>query len=641
MNERQRDLLEILLVNANTLFQIEKLRKSLDCSEKTVRNDLNLLATYLEAYPGATLTRKPGMGIMLEVKEETQAEIFRKMYQVKDETDEERMIEIAYHLLVSSHPITLKQLAEEYFTTLVEIKQDFERIGKWLIPFQLQIITRQRMGSIVEGEEFNKRNALAHLSELVSSPENRNCVLDFFPKGEIAAVQQMIRDTQLTYELELTDGRFESLVIHALIMIKRTRQRTPVIVSDDDAEKTVRTKGYEITTYLLHKLEDLLALKFPINEQVYYAWHMSSSIQGVKVMDGQLSNGLSGNITQEIIQKVEYLTHIPFTDDQVLIDGLVIHVDAVMKRISYGFHITNPMLKDIRKLYPYLFSMVIFATNDVGEQYDMYIPEAEVAYVVLHFQASIERMEQSQVPKQVLVVCHMGIGMSRLLQAKLQQQYNGLTIIDCIAKNELPAFIKQKKKIDFIISTVPLPPQRVDHIVISPLLNVEDKAKVQQFIQEKKSESISSRYPALLHFITNGLFQKRIDLEHPFKVVERLADQLIRLDFVEEGFTHSALIRERTSFTSIGGKIAIPHAQPATVKRSTVSMAILKEPIEWGLEVVSIVFLLAISEKDRKMTQELLKEIATLSGDPILIEKLIQANNKAEVEGILHSTVLN
>jgi len=638
MNERQRELLRILLVNANKLFLINELKKPLNCSEKTVRNDLNQLEEFLTPYHGARLIRKRGAGTTLEVTEETQAEIFRDLFQVSAKTNEERVIEIAYELLISSNPVTLKDLAEKYFTNTSDIKRDLEKIEEWLFRFDLKVMTRQRIGSVVEGEEFDKRNALAHLSELVSRPQQRDYILDFFQDNEINAVTKVIKDIQIQYKLDLTDGSFESLVIHALIMIKRTRQGTPVMVSHEEAETTMETKEYVITVYLLKKLEDILRLKFPENERIYYSWHLSSSIQNAEELDPVIGKRPSDKLTEQtvirLINKVQYLTNISFDSDPMLKDGLMIHMDAVVKRISYGFHITNPMLDDIKKLYPYLFSMIVFALNDLSDKYDFDIPEEEAAYLVLHFQASIERMEKQQTPKRVLVVCHMGIGMSRLLQAKLEQQYRGLTIIDCIAKNELHAFLKHTP-IDFIISTVPLPAQRIPHVVISPLLDSNDKVKLNQFIQEGKKGYSSTNYPTLHQFITNGLFQKNMDLEHPFEIVERLANQFVRLGIVDESFTHSALLRERASFTSIGGKIAIPHAKPTAVKKSTLSMAILKNPVQWGNEFVSIVFLLAISEKDKHVTQALLKEISNVSQDPVLIEKMISAEEKEEVEKLL------
>src|SRR5699024_11131382 len=157
-----------------------------------------------------------------------------------------------------------------------------------------------------------------------------------------------------------------------------------------------------------------------------YSWHLSSSIQNMEDIDPFTDkrpfNKMTEEIVRKLVHKVKYLTNRPFDNDAMMEDGVIIHMDAVLKRIASGCDITIPMLNDIKKLYPYLFSMIVFALNDISEKYDLHIPEEEAAYLVLHFQASIERMEKEQTPKRVLVVCHIGIGMSRLLQAKLEQQ---------------------------------------------------------------------------------------------------------------------------------------------------------------------------------------------------------------------------
>lgn len=632
MNDRQKSLLRIFLMNPNKVFQVNELRQTLHCSEKTVRNDLNVIEDYIKPYQQANLNRKRGIGISLHVSNDIHKEIFQDLYQIATTTDEELLIEVAYQLLTSTHPLTLKSLAEKYFTNPSTIKQELDKVNQWIAQFDLQIVTRQRVGSFVEGTELNKRNALAHLSELVSSEHTKTYVLDFFHDVETRAVKKGIRDTQRKFNLEISDGRLESLVIHALIMIKRTRQQNPIAISREDKEKTLNTKQYELTTYLIDKLEDLLRLKIPTNERVYYAWHVSGAIQNTDLIDPLTDNKLVEQTVKNIIQHVQQLTNIPFDEDAVLLDGLTVHINAAMKRISYGFHITNPMLHEIKRLYPYLFSMIVFTLNDIKKQHDLTIPEEEAAYLTLHFQAAIERMEKEQTPKKALIVCHMGVGMSLLLRAKIEQQYQGIEIIDCIAQNELHHVLKCEGKMDLIISTVPLNIHHIPIVSISPLLNANDKKKLNHFLREDINEQSEKDFPTLHQFIKNGLFQRDIDLDHPYKIVERLANQLVRIDAVEETFTHNILLRERASFTSIGGKIAIPHAQPSSVKKSTLSTAILKKPIQWGPEMVSIVFVLAISKEDRWMTQDLLKEISNLSENPTLIHKLINVNNKQELE---------
>src|SRR5699024_1809533 len=125
------------------------------------------------------------------------------------------------------------------------------------------------------------------------------------------------------------------------------------------------SKEYEITTELLERLESILRLTFPYNERIYYACHISSVLPMTKmIMDFSESNKMldsfSSQLVRRFIQKIAHDTQIPFLKDDMLMDGLVIHMDAVVKRISYGFHITKTMLNGIKKFYTYLYSIILF-----------------------------------------------------------------------------------------------------------------------------------------------------------------------------------------------------------------------------------------------------------------------------------------
>lgn len=637
MNDRQKELLSLLLRESAPVYRVEELSLQLQCSEKTIRNDFNKLEQFLTQYEDAVLIRKPGTGIKLQINKQTQAKIFQDLYQVHSQTTEERIIEIAYHLLMSTKAITLTRLAEHYYTHSNDIKMNLNLIAEWLHRFNLEMDTRQGVGSIVRGEELNKRSALAHLSELVAEQQERDVVLDFFPIHERNAVKKVIQDMKMEYDLELTDGDFVSLLIHALIMIRRTRQNSPIAISNQEIEETLGTKEYQMTSDFLGKLTDILRIQFPENEAVYFAWHIASSIRKKDSPETlAYSNTYVEKLSEELIQKIGDLTLVSFKDDRVLLDGLMIHMDAVIKRLTYGFHITNPMMIDIKKMYPYLFSMVVFVLNDIRDNYKVRIPEEEAAYLVLHFQASIERMEkQTASPQRALIICHMGLGMSRLLQAKLEQQYKGLTVVDCIAKHQMRSFLKHHDDIDLIISTVPITQEAIPYVLISPLLTGDDKVKLNQWLKKDFKMTEKQSFPVLHDFLSKGFFQKDVKLEHPFEIVERLASQLVQLDIVEAAFIHSALLRERASATSIGGKIAIPHAEPGTVKESKLMVATTSHEIEWGREWVSIVFLFAIKPEDRLMTKDLIKDIVNLSEQPRLVEAITTAKDKETILNLL------
>lgn len=636
MNERQKKLLRMILENIQGYQSVDRLAAELHCSEKTVRNDFKLIDSILQSYPEAVLVRKQGLGVYLQINEEERVQLFQRLFETESKTEEERLIQIAYQLLIRIKPITLKQLAETHYTNTATIKKDLENIADWLQQFNLSIVSKQRIGSSITGDERHKRNALAHLSELVSPFSERSYVLDLFPSYEIRAVKRLLKELKSQYGIIFTDGGLEGMLIHSLIMIRRTRQRSPIVLGKDQNEMS-STSVYKMTEWLLSQLEDQFRLSFSESEKIYYTWHLVSSIKQTN-NDLELSGSESQvyGMVQQLTRKMQQLTMTSFENDHVLIDGLFVHLHAVVHRLSYGFIIHNPLLSDIKKMYPYMFHMMVLTLEDITLQYDLEIPEDEVAYLVLHFQASVERLEkQQEMKKRVLIVCHMGVGMSRLLQAKIEQQYRGIRVLDCIGQTEVKTFLAQRE-VDFIISTVPLENVHTPYVLVTPLLEAKDKARLNQFLQSsgKRQKSTKTNSP-LLRLLDQQCVFLHVGLEHRYEVVEMLAASLKEKGVVTEKFAHSALLRERSSATAIGGGIAIPHARPETVKQSAIAMATMEKPLKWGDEIVSVIFLLAIANEEQAVTKEVMQQFSFISGNPKLVQTIEQTEKVSDVLAIL------
>lgn len=630
MKARQIKLLNYLIHYPNQYLSIQTLQSVLGCSEKTVRNDLDALTLSIADFSGIKILRKRGLGILLSGQNNALSMLYQKINHIPKVSDNERLIEVAYQLLTTSEPISLKKFENKFYTHTGVIKKDLQKINVWLKQFKLIITSKQGKGTSISGNELNKRNAIAHLSELVHH-ESLD-VLDFFEPAEYRLVKHIAQQIQTKYQLTLTDGGFDSLILHALVLMKRTRQKHAIKMPETQSQAAKQSEAYFIAADFLSRLKAKINLQFPENEVVYFSWHISSSIR--KNIGGQApyhkDNAQVRAITDFLIDKVSYYTQMPFSRDASLEDSIYIHMASVLKRLHFGFHISNPMLHEIKKLYPYMMSMIIFALRDLKLEKELYVPEAEAAFLVLHFQAAVERMEHQSQNKRALVICHLGIGMSRLLEAKLNQQYKNITIVACLSKHEFETRQAEFTDIDFIITTVALSHTKKTQIEISPLLTTIDKRKLNQFLQAKADFSKLENYDQLKNLVKDGLFQKAVNLTHPFEIIERLSTQLVRLDFIDSQFTHQALLRERSSSTAIGGKIAIPHAPPHLVHQTTVSIGVLKQPIIWGNEQVSLVFLLAISEADRHLTRRLLKELSYLSQNPIIVEKLIACQTKTD-----------
>ncbi|WP_079527762.1 BglG family transcription antiterminator [Halobacillus hunanensis] len=636
MNDRQRELVHTLILNTNEYTHVHALAESIHCSEKTVRNDLKRIEEFLKNYPGAILDRKPGVGIQLVVEAEEKSRMLDHLSQAESKSQEDRLIEITYQLLVSKKPVTLSELSSQYFTNKSTIKGDLNQIALWLERFDLELVSRQRLGHGVKGGELQKRNALARLPELATSQLSTSKeILNLFSSYEVNIVRKLLRDMQHHFSVFSVEGDYESLLIHTLVMIKRTTQRFQITL-DESAEDTIsHTEEYGISDWFLTRLERILRIVFPQEERIYFTRHLISSKSNSRSSKKD-SNRLIEDMVEQLISRMGNFTMIDFYDDQILKDGLNTHLESTVYRLHYGFTIHNPMLDEIKKMYPYMFRMVVLALEEVGSAHELLIPEDEAAYVVLHFQASVERLQkQRNKAKKVLIVCDLGVGMSHLLQAKLEQTYRGFDIIDCVGMWEVEEVLA-KQAVDLVISTKSLPHQSLPVIVVSPLLETKDKKRLDQFLKSIDQDSRAGQGSgAIERFVEDELIYLDVDLEHRFKVVELLANGLVTKGNVTQAFPHSALLRERSSATSIGGGIAIPHAHPEEVLHSTVAIAILQEPLEWGREYVSVVFLLAMTKQDRSLIKPLIQRIASMSASPEFIQNLKEARGVSSIRQIL------
>ena len=124
------------------------------------------------------------------------------------------------------------------------------------------------------------------------------------------------------------------------------------------------------------------------------------------------------------------------------------------------------------------------------------------------------------------------------------------------------------------------------------------------------------------------------------QAINILGDLLIIKKFIKQEYILDVIRREAIFPTGLPTKphgVAIPHADPDNVLRTSISIGILKHPISFremglpessGLEI-SIIFLLAI--KERESQTQLIKDIINLIQSDNLLKKLLHCSNSKSV----------
>lgn len=648
MNNRQKDILHMLLTETRPHLVVRDIALQFGCSERTIRNDLDEIDRYLTETSNARLVRKPGFGVTLDMTESDKSEIASRLLRPakhkEQETEEERLVAVAYQLLMETKPITIQELADKHYTSKTVIKKDLDTLREWLEKRDLAVVSKQKVGVLVDGKERDKRAALSKLSQLTGEA-GQTFIKDRFAPHELDIVTRELKQLELDAQLAFTDEAFDNLLIHTLLMIRRTKLKQPITFSEQEKIFVREKQEFRWTGAFIRKLERLFAVHFPEDEAAYLTAH----ILGGKIRsqarietedpgaDPAAETAEARGLAETLVRKMSALTWVDFGKDEVLMEGLRIHLYSTLNRLSYGLTVSNPMLQDIKRMYPYMFDMVIYATRELSAGYPFAIPEEEAAYLTLHFQAAVERLSQpAEDRKRIVTVCHMGVGMSQILRTKLERKFPELDVLDSVRKADLPAYLAQHS-VDFIISTIPLEQVNTPSITVSPLLEAGEMQKIADFIGKLDQEPGHAEHAgSILGLYTQpSLVYPRLSIGHRFELIEWLANELADQGFVDRDYAHQALLRERLSSTTIGGGIAIPHGDPKLIRTSRIAVATLQEPLEWQEEKVSIVFMLALAPQEQEMMKKLFQRLSLLSEQPSTVERLVRAQTPEELLGSL------
>ncbi|WHT94946.1 BglG family transcription antiterminator [Bacillus cereus] len=637
MNKRQQEILQFLLSESNEYLLVQELADRIGCSEKTIRNDFKVIEEYVEKHSDALLIRRPGLGVCLEITDYDKSSLFNKLYAIKQDigyaSDEERVLQIAYSLLMNVKPVTVQELAEQYFVNRATVKKDLDRIETWLEELGLDLVVKQRIGLTVESDERSKRKALAKLSDLI---HNRELMNQFIKKQflyhEIKFVMTELKALQKRYATFFTDDTLENLLLHTLIMVRRMKLKQPISMSKDDLNIVRETKEYGWALDFLTRLEFVFTVHFTEEEIAYLAIHILGGkfrYQDEWERDKlNVSNPVLSQVVSHLIGRMSKLNEIDFGEDPFLLEGLQMHLYTTLNRLQYNLSVSNPMLHEIKRMYPYMFDMLIHELDDMNQSLSLQIPEEEAAYLTLHFQAAMERLSDKKVSKNVIIVCHMGIGMSQLLRTKIERKFRHVHVLDCIAKSDLEEYLMKNKKVELIISTIDLPQLNIPHFVVSPLLERSEESKLEEFMKKlDELPSNGNKDFVLLNYTTPFLVFLQQEVEHRYELIEKLARSLYEKGYVEKEYIENAIARDRMSATTIGAGVAIPHGSPKLIKESVIAVATLREPLDWGVEKVSLVFMLAVKSDGKEVTKQLFHELSFISEQPVFVQKLIKEKN--------------
>jgi transcriptional antiterminator len=213
-----------------------------------------------------------------------------------------------------------------------------------------------------------------------------------------------------------------------------------------------------------------MILNYLLNEFTDYAEHQEIW------MDEQLKKAVNAMVEDVAITYPEIL----HDKDQLMID-LMIHFNSSINRQELHIREKNLILDEIRGGHFDMFNVVKKAGKTFNRYYHLKFSDDEVGYLTLYFCRSLEKAQNFQEAK-VMVVCNTGRGASRFLATRIMNNFPEIHIIALKSVVDLKDDRELLDRVDMIISTVPLTNVDKPFIVVSPLLRDDELKAIKEAV---------------------------------------------------------------------------------------------------------------------------------------------------------------
>lgn len=668
MEVRWREILKILIKSKGPLTT-EDIARKLKVSSRTIRNDLDKIQEILVPF-GVRVVKKPRTGVYIEGASEKKAELLDRISQsdsfyVEPYSQQEREKYIIWKLLQAEKNLTTQQLADELYVSKATIYKDLDYVEKWLARHGLKLIRKPNYGIEISGSEENLRKAFSDflvsnvekgklkelVQEVVVYPLDKRLdqanfaqLARMFPKIDLRKLEKIILEAEARMGLRFIGETYTALIVHMAIMLKRLQEKKDIKMQTRGLAKLAGSDEYRIAEFIAGRLEEEFGLKIPKGEIFYISLHiLGAKIEKRLPLKEETIEEMLKDIEKEIveivydmIQVVENTLDVKLSNDKFLVAGLALHLRPVINRIRYGMNLHNPILAQIKENYTSIYGIAWITAGIIENRLGVKVGEEEVGYLAMHLGAAVERATE---PKKALVVCASGIGTAQMLASRLKKVFPELSIEEVLSVSGADEIMKDKK-VDIVISTVPLELSDVPVVLVSPLLTEGDIAKIREFIGKSRGIKLNPAPRSL----ERGLVYELIPEELIFckkhfgskeQIIEEVGQILVDRGYVEPDFVKAAQEREKITSTYIGRGVAIPHGEDRFVKKPTVAVVTLEEPVEWWGKRVDLLFYLALRFDTSKYTKAFFKEFYEMLDCPEVLDMMRRAKTPGEIKGIL------
>ncbi|MDH6364245.1 activator of the mannose operon (transcriptional antiterminator) [Enterococcus sp. PF1-24] len=633
LKNREKKLLQLLLEQedyrpANFFTQ------ELQVSAKTIYTDLANLDGIIKTLE-LLLDKVPRKGIYLigdyEKRQKAKILLNEDITIASSYSPSFRRLAIFSQILFSKEKKSYAQLANDFFVSVTSIQKDIltlitfcQKQGIFLQELS-QFQKSQNNESLLQRtylmyfERYSEKQAVtAEQEQLLFGQEIVN-VVETFIKGLYSY------ETGLPNEYLLTSLKRSLLVLVNRVKNAFHTEDTPELLFKELEKMQLYMVAIQFSDVLYQKL----GIEFR-DSDIYYVCSLLLA-HGIRpvIQDEAVTIEVVKHI-HDLIKNMSKLIDSDLSQDQHLFDSLLAHIVPMIYRLQIGIQIRNPLKEEIISQYSTMYTLASYSVADLERVYQIQLPEDELTFLTIHFQLAFEKVKNV---KHVLIVCPSGLGTSQLIYQRIKQTLPVDIVLGI--SNFQQVFTNDLTDVDLVISTAYIQEIDIPVVYVSPLPTTAEIAEINQqlvnFQINDKKFLRESTINSLKQLVDPNFIILNLNVDSQKEAIEYMGQLYQEADLVYENFVEAIIEREALGTTGLISGVAIPHADPESVKETKLAIVTLAKPILWGKSQVSLIIFLTIAEKDIQQAKAIVASIYDLLNSAQRVQEITASQTKLEL----------
>ncbi|MDP3305392.1 MAG: BglG family transcription antiterminator [Erysipelotrichaceae bacterium] len=471
-----------LLLTHHDYVSIVEVAKTLNVSRRSIYYDLNKINEWLETHQVSFIQVERSRGLILsssqreKISELLTSDIEHVYYFLQPK---ERTQLILCSLLGQFEPVFV-----DYFCQICDVSRntafnDLKTVRQKLNKYELELIFEPHTGYRVDGSLIMQRALFLYYFEpIIPILQNRAIpgfhLLNFYDFEEVEQIMKQLKKVEERLHTNYVSGMIFSLSTLINNIIKR---KESIVIDEVDAEEITQSQEFQLVKIHFPQLNS--------NEQIYLAMHLLGSRVQVPTKIEQTEDAIE--LARQLVTDFELLACINFDDKDQLISMIAHHLKMSIYRYKYGIQIGNPLMADIRTSYPDLFDLTVKAARGIKKKLGVPIPDAEIAYITMHFGGFL-RQKNISVTSRILLVCPNGISTANMLKGEVESLHPNIEVVGIVPVEKIEQYLSS---IDFIISTVDVN-TTVPVIRVNPIISEEDRLRILSRVARSSTSKLKS-----------------------------------------------------------------------------------------------------------------------------------------------------